>query len=142
VELDASDDQVVVRPTAPRTAAISEIATGKVNVVAAYDYAADANAADTFEIYMTTNGTDPDPSADSPTSVTMSKSDGVARLDWDSGVVGDGVTVKAIVRTSRSSDGRESANLDIVSLVTATAGPAAPVTQVVQQIARKGVRIA
>jgi len=123
----AADGSVVNRPSAPQDVAIEAAAAGAARVQAAYFYEADSYAADTFLVYLTSDGTDPDPDVDVPTEVTMTKFDGVAKLDWTSGVLGDALTAKAIVRTRRSgTPDVDSDNTDIVSCTTSTSGPDTP----------------
>lgn len=129
VELDGAGDEVAVRPSDPEAVSIAAAGGGNFDVHAEYAYLADGtNAADTWLIYLTTGGGDPDPDLDTPTEVTMGKSGGRAVLDWTSSVpAADGVTGKVIVRTRRSgSPDVDSNNTVIESAVSSTAGPAAP----------------
>ena len=65
--------------------AIAAAAGGTARVTADYDYELDgADQADTFLIYLRSDGTDPDPDADVAIEVAMEKVDGRAHLDWSS----------------------------------------------------------
>lgn len=110
-------------PSAPTEIDIAA-ADGAFLVTAKYCYRPDgSNAADTWDIYFTSDGADPDLGG-SPVEVAIAKADGVARLATTTAAFAPGTTGKAVVRVDR--DGTESTNTAIVSAVAATAGPAAP----------------
>lgn len=132
-ELDGSGNLVAVSPGAPLQVAIAAGAGGTFEITTGYDYLADGyvdagtpgNAADTWLVYLTTGGGDPDPSVDVPVEVPMSRKDGLAHLSYTSGSVGHGVTGKVIVRTRRSgSPDVDSRNSDIFEATSSTSGPA------------------
>jgi len=85
--------------------------------------------ADSWLIYTTFNGTDPDPDVDTPTVVAMTLVDNVERLTWTSAAKTAGTVGKVIVRTRRSVSVSgedvdvDSANVDVHSATAATAGP-------------------
>jgi len=128
LELDSSGDQVVPSPSDAENTTLAATSGGTVRVQAQYPYAADASyAADQFLIYLTSDGSDPDPEVDSPTVVDMVKVDGIAKLNWTSGAFGNGSTVKVIVRTRRSgTPNYDSSSTTILSTTASTSGPAAP----------------
>jgi len=130
VTVDDAGAQVTTRPSAPAWYSVEPAAGGTALVTAEYFYTPDgAYAATKWLVYLTSDGSDPDPDLDTPTEVSMIKSDGVARLSWTSGALGDGATVKVIVRTRRVDAGPvnvDSDNTDIESTTADTDGPAAP----------------
>lgn len=130
LELDGSGNQVTTPPSDPFDETLEAAAAGKVRVTAQYDYTADgaATEADTFLVYLTTGGGNPDPSVDTPTEVTMVKADGIAHLDYTSGAYSNGTIVKALVRVrQQGTPDVDSTNVNNLGPVTAsTAGPAAP----------------
>lgn len=126
IELDGDDEEIVLRPTGPAWVSIAAAAAGTVRVRAAYVPAADDSPADQWDVYVTNDGTDPDPASDTPTTVDMVDVEGVVLLDWTSTDQGDGNEVRVLVRTRRTSDDRDSDNTTPESVVAAATGPAAP----------------
>ena len=99
--VDAGGDEATAAPTAPTEITLTPEASGVVNVAAMYDSEADASPADTWLIYLTSDGSDPDPAADTPITQSMAISGGIAVLDYDTAGYANGTTIKAIVRTRR-----------------------------------------
>jgi len=128
VTLDAGGNQVATPPSAPQEITLVPAAAGAVRVRANYYYLEDgSDAADTFLIYLRSDGTNPDPSVDTPTTIAMVKADGIAKLNWTSGTFAHGTTIKVIVRSRRTGTPNiDSTNLDIYTTTASTAGPAAP----------------
>lgn len=129
LRIDASGDQDFNLPSAPDQVSISPALNGSARVQAAYAYRKDGDdQAETYLVYLTSNGVDPDPSSDTPTEVTMNKVDGVAHLDWTSAEYANGSTIKVLVRTRRDESGEDvdSDNTNIVSTTADTSGPDAP----------------
>lgn len=128
VELDATGAVVVVKPSAPLEYTIEAAAAGAFKVTARYEYLPDgAYAANQWLIYLRTNGTNPDPSVDTPTVVSLVKVGGSAYLEYTTAGFAHGTTGKAIVRTRRTgSPNADSQNLTVVTATASTAGPAAP----------------
>lgn len=126
VAADGSRDPVP--PSAPTDITVVAWEAGAVRLTARYNYLADGIlAADTWLIYLTTDGVDPDPGLDTPVEVMMVLADGVARLTYTAGPYALGATVKVLVRTRRSgTPDVDSVNEAIVSAVTTAQGPAAP----------------
>jgi hypothetical protein len=105
VELDAGGLVVYVPPSAPEETTLTPIADGAVNVSAYYQSAPDGDdAADSWLIYLTSDGSIPDPYADTPVVVAMTFSGGLARLNYDSAEFADGTTVNVIIGTRRTGE--------------------------------------
>ncbi len=123
IELDADGVQVTLRPSEPTYEMAGGFDYGA-NLTGLYVYATDSPAqrADYWAIWSTIDGSTPD-TEDEPTLVEMIKTDGVARLSHIVKRVSAG-TCKAIVRTRRTSDGRESQNVAVVSQTVKATGPA------------------
>lgn len=117
-----------VKPSDPVNTEIAAGAAGTFDVTSEYYYLEDgANAATQWLIYLTTNGSDPNPSVDSPTVVSMVSVDGISKLDWTSAASADGATGKVIVRTRRVDSGPtnvDSINSTVYSATADTDGPA------------------
>ena len=130
VTVDDAGASQADHPTAPENAAIAPAAGGAVNITADYYEASDGlSVASKWAIFLTTNGSDPDPDNDSPTEETMVMVDGVAHLDYTSGTFANGLTAKTVVRTRRVDTGPvnvDSTNTTIYSTTTDTSGPATP----------------
>lgn len=115
-------------PSPPQNVNASAASAGKIRVSAEYLYAPDGpNAADLFLVFLTSDGSAPNPAGAPAASVPVVRADGVAKLSYLTAGYADGTLVKAIVSVRRSgtpdSDSTPSA---IVSAVAATAGPASP----------------
>ena len=114
-------------PSAPVIQAFDPAASGAFRVQAVYFWSRDAEAqrADQWLIYLTSDGSTPDPDLDAPTVVALTLSgDGAAVLDWTSGTFANGTVGKVLVRTRRSADTSDSASSDVLTATAATAGPA------------------
>ena len=102
IEIDAGGDQVAVRPSDPQAVTVAPAAGGKAAVEAMYSNVADGdNAADTWLIYLTNDGGDPEPGVDEPETEAMIFRGGIAILDWLSGAEDDETVIKILVRTRR-----------------------------------------
>jgi hypothetical protein len=128
LELDGSGNEVAIPPSDPTAIAIEPAAAGTARVSAFYDYAADGiNAADTWLIYLTSDGSDPDPLTDTPIEVPMVVNFGAAGLAYTTSAFSEGATVKVIVRTRRcGTPDVDSVGTDIYSTTVTLLGPAAP----------------
>ena len=127
--IDSAGNEIVQAPSDPINLTATAIAGGVVRVTAEYRYPVDADniQADTFAIWITTSGTDPDPDVDAVTATeSMVKVDGVAYLVYDTGAQANGTVVKAAVAARRSSDGVDSAAEGVVSATADTSTPSAP----------------
>lgn len=102
IEIDAGGDQVAARPSDPVCVTVAPAAGGKASVKAQYSNVSDGDdAADTWLIYLTNDGGDPDPDIDEPDTEAMIFSGGVAILDWLSDAEADETIIKVLVRTRR-----------------------------------------
>lgn len=119
-------------PSAPEHIEVAAAAGGTVNVQAIYLPQGDGvNAADTWLIYATDTGVDPDPAVDSPTEVAMTDQRTRELLDWDSGAYADGADIRVLVRTRRSgTPDVDSTNVTIYSATANTDGPATPTANI------------
>ena len=129
VELDGAGDEVAIKPSAPTNIAIAAAAAGNFRITAEYDHRGDGdNAADTWAIFLTTDGGDPDPDVDTPIEVAMGQKAGRSILDYTSSIpAAHGYTGKVIVRARRAgSPDVDSSNATIYSATSSTAGPDAP----------------
>jgi len=130
LEIDAGGDLVATPPSAPDDVAIAANGSGAITLTASYQYLEDGtDAATQFLIFLTDDDTAPDPDEDEPTVVTMTKADGVAKLDWDSSGHGDAAVIRVVLRTRRIDAGPanvDSTNTAEVTATTSTSGPAAP----------------
>lgn len=85
--------------------------------------------ADSWLIYARYDGTNPDPSTDTPTVVAMAQVDNIERFTWTSAAKTAGTVGKVIVRTRRSAsvsgeaDDVDSTNVDVYTATAVTAGP-------------------
>lgn len=129
IEIDSGGVQQAVKPSDPQDVSVVPAVGGTILVTANYFYTTDpaASQADEFAIYSRTDGTDPDPSADTPTIVAMIKIDGVAKLTQSFGPFADTTPFKAIVRTRINASGVESPSLTVFSTAAETGGPPAPI---------------
>ena len=121
-------------PSAPEDITITAISSGKVKLEAQYMAALDGyvrpattgNAADTWVIWLTSDGSDPDP-ADTPTATeAMKLPAGWAKLEYESAAFTNGATIKALVRVRRTSDSVDSTNTGIVSTTADTSAATSP----------------
>lgn len=126
ITIDGSGNAATNPPTAPVLVSWSVAASGAFKATAIYFYEADGdNQADTWLVYTTFNGVDPDPGVDTPATSTITKADGMALLEYTTATQSDGVTGKVLVRVRRTADTTDSTNTTITS---ATADATAPTT--------------
>jgi len=126
VDADGAAEATVPSEPSSLDIALTPDVDGKVRVAANYYYLEDSEEATQFLIYLTDDGSDPDPDVDTPTAVDMVKVDGIAKLDWLSDAFDDGKTIKIIVRTRRIDAGPvnvDSTNTDISTTTASTSGP-------------------
>jgi hypothetical protein len=124
VELDGADNEIMRAPSDPVAVQIRASANATALLRALYYYDEDTERqADQWLIYITDDGSDPDPDVDEPVVVNMVKADGIAKLRWASPAYDDLDTVKAIVRARRTSPLRDSGSTTIVSIIVTTQGP-------------------
>lgn len=145
-ELDGNDDLVSQRPAAPEETALTPSGSGNVLLTAKYfvdrerrPYWSEAQfkalRADSFAIWVTSDGSAPDPDND-PADATVALdasvdfADGIAKLNTTLGPFADGLTIKAVVRMRRTDTGPvvlDSINVDIAEAEADTDPAAAPV---------------
>lgn len=83
--IDGSGNLTPVAPADPVEISVAPAEGGRVKVTAYYRYLADgAHAATKFLVYLSADGSDPDPATDTPTEVTFTARDGIAKLEWTS----------------------------------------------------------
>ena len=119
----------VTEPSAPAEWALAAAAAGAARVTASYDYLTDGTAArgDTWAVWITADGSTPNPSGDPDYTETMVLADGVAKLDYTDGGHSHGATLKALVRVRRDGETPVDSQNSTVQTATADAtGPAAP----------------
>ncbi len=121
-----SSAQVATSPAAPLFQSLTERAGGVPRIKATYSSGVEPAgvAADTWAIWFTMNGVDPDPDVDAADSTeTMVFNDGVASLQTDLGAQANATDVRMIVRSRRLAASADSPNTSILQLTIATAGP-------------------
>jgi hypothetical protein len=128
IRVDAGGDEEGVPPTGPDAVLLEAAAGGKVRVQAWYHPGPDGDlAADTFALWLTSDGSAPDPADPETDTETMVAMGGVAHYDYTSGALGDGTTVKVLVRTRRSgTPDVDSENTAVFEVVTEENGPTTP----------------
>lgn len=124
----AAGQQATVPPSAPHAVQIRAAGSGTCLVEALYDRTvdvADGTAADTWALWWTTNGSDPNPAGAPNAQVTMTFAGGVATLRY-AGIPAQahGTLVRVLVRARIAAGPTDSENLDIVSTTVRTVGPA------------------
>ena len=133
IKILAGGAEEVVPPAGPDTVTLSEGdadgGNGVLIVEATYAYEVDPNEADQWLVYISAGASpaDPDPLLDTPTVVTMAKTDGLAKLLNSSlAFAATSYTAKVLVRTRRASDLVDSENVyDGLQIAIDTAGPGA-----------------
>lgn len=115
-------------PSPPVIQTMEAAAAGAFRVTAVYYWLQDTaeQRADQFLVYLSTDGSDPDPDNDSPTVVNATLAgDGLAILDWTSTAFAGGTVGKVLVRMRRSGDGADSESSDILSAIAVASAPSA-----------------
>ncbi len=126
VTTDATGSAELDPPSSP-VSTLTATEGGKVLVNSVYDYFADADdQADQWLIYLTSDGSDPDPETDTPIVSSLVKCDGLGRLEYLSSAFTEGATIKVIVRVRRSSGLVDSTNTNILSVSATLLGPDEP----------------
>jgi hypothetical protein len=96
-----------------------------------------------WAIWVTNNGSTPDPTTTPTATETINPAEPVAFLDWNTGDQGNGNTIKVLVRTRRFDKDLatvDSANTTDVSCTATSTGPSAPVPVAMLAEARKQVQ--
>lgn len=105
VTIDDTGAIVATPPSAPIDVTLEPQASGVMRITARYLYTTDAPAdrADRFAIWLTSDGSAPDPDNDPATATaTYIQADGIGKLSYTTSGFADGTTIKAIVRMRRS----------------------------------------
>lgn len=127
IRVNGSGVEIDVPPTAPTTIQWTAGLAGVFNLAATYFSATDESPADTWLIYTTFNGVDPDPALDTPTEVDLFTDGGFAQLSWTSAAQIAGTTGKVLVRVRRSgTPNSDSTNVDVYTATATTTGPTTP----------------
>jgi len=124
--VDGDGDETEASPGVPRDITVSAAASGTIRVTANYYYVEDDTdiQADTWAIWWTTDGSEPDPSGAADDTETMSNAGGIAMLDYTSSAFSEGNTITIIVRARRAGDtDYDSSNTTSYSAVATSAGP-------------------
>jgi len=132
ITLNTAGEPTSAAPSAPQQTSAEATAGGTVTLQSRYAYPLDGGRqADTWLLYLTYDGSEPDPDLDTPISVAMAKVDGVAKLTYVTAAQAEGTVVTALVRVRRSADPDVEDSIDVDSTnslsVSATAtllGPA------------------
>jgi len=113
--IDTSGNLVIPDPTGPDSVTLRETTGYYVFVLAEYYSDLDAaNAqADTWQVYATNTGVDPNPATDTPTETTMQTTPSIKRLQTRIGPYSAGDDVRVLVRCKRSSDNATDGNTTI-----------------------------
>lgn len=120
LELDPGSEEIATRPSDA-----FEVTLGNTELTAFYAYQPDGDdAADTWRLWLTSDGSTPDPDVDSPTlNQTMVKNDGIAKFTYSIAAFPDATTIKTVVRTVNGS--LESLNTTVLTIVTDRTAPSA-----------------
>ncbi len=104
LETDGSGLQEEILPLIVEQLAIEAWTAGTMRITGTYHYIVEPEAvrADEFALWITSDGTDPDPTDPATATVTMVQVDGASRLAYVTGAFSHGTTVKAIVRARRT----------------------------------------
>lgn len=126
--IDSGGNDVTPELVDPEDISLTNITGGEVDVQATYQPRADADPADTWLLYVTTNGVDPNPGSDTPTEVaiTAASSYGLTparKLLHTLGPNDYGTDLRVLVRVQRSGDSEESGNTAISQITVATQNP-------------------
>ncbi len=132
IEIDGAGDELAVRPSAPdEDVFVFDAAGGELNIQTTYVPGVDGDdRADVWVLWITTDGTTPDPDVDGETdTVAMLDANGIEFLDYTSAGLDivDNTPVQVVVRTRRSgTPDIDSENTDAVTFNTDSAGPTKP----------------
>lgn len=115
-------------PSAPEVMSWRAGAGGTFVLEGVYYYEQDIAAVqgDEWLVYFTSNGVDPNPAVDTPTTVAMTKVDGAAYINYTTGAFAGGTTGKVILRVNRNADSQESQNSTVSTATADDTGPSAP----------------
>jgi len=129
VTIDSGGNDVTKVLSTPTGLTLTAQPASEILIEATYNAGADVSPADTWNVYLTTTGVDPDITTDTPTQYTMSASGTPGDIDgsFPSGGTGSSFTlseavgpynwgddVRVVVTAERSSDSEESAGTAVV----------------------------
>lgn len=129
IEIDSTGAVVTSPLQVPQDVRLTDRAGGVVNVQAIAWPGIDSPNPDRWKIYWSTDGADPDPSTDTPVTVTMTRSllmFGAYVLDYDFAALEYATDLRVIVRAHRTSDSAESTNTTATTISVGTALPFQP----------------
>lgn len=119
----------------PASPALTNTTGGIVELTARYDATKDTSPADTWLIYATTTGVDPNTGTDTPTEVSMTSGAGGFTFDGSYGMFGQsgtftlrrrlgpyawGTDLRVLLRARRDSDNEDSTNTTVLSTTVST----------------------
>jgi hypothetical protein len=114
ITIDSTGAEAAAAPSAPTDVSVSEVSGGYLSLQAKYCQHADTAPADTWRIYTTGTGVDPDPATDTYTDVTMEAPASLWTstyiLDTTVGPFAKNADVRVLVRSYRTSDTTASTN--------------------------------
>jgi hypothetical protein len=125
-ELDTGGNEVTPAISAPEGVTLTNTDGGMVLVEANYKKVQDASPADSFNVYIRTDGTDPVPATDTPTAVafTPGRFDSPVKiLTQQFGPYPLNADFRVIVRAERTSDNTESDNSTATTTTISTSTP-------------------
>lgn len=127
ITISGAGTQLTNAPSAPEVVLWEAAANGAFRVEGLYFYFQDLAAvqADQMLVFTRFDGTDPDPTIDTPTVINLTLADGAAFIDFTTATQADGTTGKVLLRTRRSADTSDSASS---AIFTATADAVVPAT--------------
>lgn len=133
-DIDGDGAAQTEAPSDPEQITITPSAGGTMLVEALYFAGLDGyvgpgnsgSAADTWAIWITSDGSTPDPSDPETDTEAMILSTGVPKLEFTTAAFSDGATIKVLVRVRRTADTRDSANTAIAQAVADATAPDAP----------------
>jgi hypothetical protein len=127
VVIDSSGNDVTPDLSDLLDVTLTNIAGGEVDLVASYDLGKDASPGDYARLYVTTDGTDPDPATDTPVDIALGVSNGLSANAVVEHVLGPyayGTDVRVIARAYRSGDTTESGSTTVLQATVNTEAPA------------------
>ena len=99
ITIDAGGDETDTAPSNATDISVEQTATYKARIRAIYHGRQDTTAANTWLLYIETDGGDPNPAVETPYEVAMEFEGGVSFLDYEIGPYADNTIFKVIIRT-------------------------------------------
>lgn len=130
--IDDAGEQIPTTISDPTSLSLTQVGSGKVRIRAAYASNLDSDPANTWIAYATTNGVNPDPTVDTPVTLsTMAGADlltGLTYLDYTTASMEWGTDYRVIVRAKNvkvsPAVSTESSNTSVLSTTVTTGLPA------------------